>query len=842
MIASSTDLTSVVPLRKSVNYAPTRPLLQLGRMTPSEHYVCDALKERYRHFWGRDSQVRREMVSVGELVAHFIAGDQLIERDPWSGGWMIIKPQRQDESTARALNFMQFYITNCLTKWIQSNPDIVAKAARDTDEATMAAKAADIIVAHYESQFYKPWFNLQEGLQALTFGTYINRLRYDAGIKGIIGLREVVENRTVTLSNGAGYCGDCGYGGTFEEFTAMSGQMSPMVNPDAAGDVQGLMPGAEMMAGAGMMPGGICPQCGSDAVLLDQPATDSVPTVVGQEPVELGDLILEQLPFVGSWWDMRRRVEDSSWFIHQQNVSPGAIRRLLGNVKVPYGGDEITDIGQQVLRALGYSGQAIAGRATQSWRQRQDYESPTLVEMWLSPDDYADIKIKGDEETVDGEKLPTGATLGDLFPDGLVAVGLNGFAVTLGLYAENHRDHITSGVWHMKPLSGGGRGVTDTVEVQRRFNKLDSQQLAYMDAVATPAVLYDQRLLQDDEAGYLASPRATIPVTLDQLPDTRTLAQSVMPMSPMSVPGQFVQYVQQFLTQAFSTTSHVTDFTNGGIVGERNDTARAAMIADANANSVFGPILSVKGETRQRIAEMVVEQYREYFPVKRYFALGGAYGSQQGLYLSGADLSTEIRFEITRESELPQNSITKQDKVISFFSLFGGFPGYMQALQLNPELVSELGKLWNVNTQATGFDASAQLCRRRLEQVKQGYQTIAQSVGLAAPAQLPGLGGQQTPPLGIDPQILLQFIQPPISMVEKDQPGKADWFRTWLDMDEGLDAPLEVRAAVELLVQQHFQLGGLQQQVVAAQAGQAQAANESQVPKNDAGNEEREAA
>lgn len=817
-------LSRAIPLRKGVNFAPMEPLTRLGQSTPQSHYLCDALKERFKHFWGRDANVRREMISVGELVAHFLAGDQLIERDPWSGGWLVIKPQRQDESTARALNFMQFYVTNCLTKWTLSNPDIVAKAARDNDQATMAAKAADTIVAHYEAQFYKPWFNLQEALQALTFGTYINRIRYDAGVKGIIGLREIVENRNVVLSDGAGYCGDCGYGGTYQEFTAQSGLLGPDGMP--IGVSGGLVEQEPMM------PTGICPQCGSDAVLLDQPASEDIPTVTGQEPVELGDLVLESLPFAGCWWDMRSRAEWSSWFIHQQAISPGAIRRLLGNVKIPGGGDEITDIGQQVLRALGYSGQALAGRSAQSWRQNkfQDNADPTLVEMWLSPDDYADIKLKGDEQTVSGESLPSGESLAELFPDGLVAVGLNGFAVTLGVYAENHRDHIASGVWHMKPLSGAGRGVTDVVEVQRRFNKLDSQQLAYMDATATPAVLYDQRLIQDDEAGYLATPRATIPVTLDQLPETRSLQQSVMALNPQSVPGQFVQYVQQFLTQAFSTTSHVTDFTNGGIVGQRNDTARAAMIADANANSVFGPLLAVKGETRQRQAEIIVSLYRDNFPVKRWFALGGAYSGQQGVWLSGADLRSDIRFEVTRESELPQNSLNKQDRVISFFGLFGGFPGYMQALQANPELVSELGKLWNVNTQATGFDASAQLCRRRLEQVKQGYQMLAQSVGAGSAMALPGLGAEQAQPLGIDPQILLQFIQPPISIVEKDHPGKADWYRTWLDTDEGLDAPLEIRAVVELLVQMHFQFQGAQSMAIAAQTGEVQAVGRGPMP------------
>ncbi len=839
---ASNQLTGAIPLRKGQNYAPLEPLLRLGegKRQPG-HYLCDALKERYKHFWNIEALVRREMARTGELVGHFLAGDQLLDRNPWTGGWLVIKPQRQDASTQRALNLMQFYVTNCLTKWMLSNPDVVAKPGRDDDRAAMGAKAADTIVAHYESKFYKPWFNLQEALQALTFGTYINRVRYDAGVKGVTGLREIVENRTVTLGDGAGYCGDCGYGGLYGEFAR---------------------PQMPQMAGMeGMAPPGLCPQCGSEAVLLDEPPSEEIPTVVGQEPVELGEIVLDSLPLAGCWWDIQRRAEWSSWFIHQQKVSLGAVKRLLGNVKLPGEGEDIVDIGQQVIRGLGYSGQALGGSSNQPWRQtKTENEQPTLVEMWLSPEDYADIRTRGDEQTVGGEPLPPDAQLDELFPDGLVAVGLNGFAVTLGVYAERHSDHITSGVWHMRPLSGAGRGVTDMVEVQRRFNKLDSQQLAYMDAAATPAVLHDQSLIGDDEAGYLGNPRANIPVNLTQLPETRSLAQSVLQLQPASVPGQFVQYVQQFLTQAFSTTSHVTDFTNGGIVGERNDTARAAMIADANANSVFGPLLSIKGETRQRVAEMTTELYRECFPLKRFFALGGVYSEQQGIWLSGMDIPRDILFEVVRESELPQNSLTKQDKVISFFMLFGGFEGYQRALAGNPDLVAELSKLWNVNTQATGFDASAQVCRRRLEQVRQGYKMLAGQIGqmnpMGAAGQMAGpqMGtgmeqvGQISPsspmspapmqPLGFDPSILLQFIQPPVSFVEKDHPGKANFLQIWLDTDDGLNASLEERAAVELWIGQHFQMAGGQQAALAMMSGQAQAAQQSQLPPK-AGPEER---
>lgn len=787
--------SSVVPLRPGINFAPLDPLLRLGQKQDKSHYLCDALKERFKHFWNLEATTWREMASVGEMVGHFLIGDQLLERDPFSGGWLIIRPQRQDATFQRALNFVQYYVTNSLVKWKQSNPNIVAKAAKDDDRSVSAAKAADIITDHYESEFFKAWFLLQEGLQAIVFGTYINRLRYDAGIKGAVGLREIVENRTLKVGEGAGYCGDCGKMGNAAEF-------SPQ------------MEGEEMA-----MSGPMCPQCGSDAVLVDQPAEEEIPTVVGSEEVQLGDFCLETLPLLGCRFDLRKRAEWSDWFIHQQQISIGAIRRILGPVKLPSDEGASMDISESVMRGLSHSGQPLSGHTAVPWRQSFiQTDQIRLVEMWLSPDQYAEIKLQGDEQTVSGQPLPKGASLEQLFPDGLVAVGLNGFAITLGVYAEKHRDHIASGVWHMKPMSGAGRGGADMIEVQKRVNKLDSQQLNYWDAAGTPGILHEENLFDSNHTGYLGNPRSCTPVNLSQLPEGRRLADMVMQLPPASVPGQMVQYVQQFLTSAFATTSHVTDFSNGGIAGERNDTARAAMIADANANSVFGPILSVKGEVRQRIAEMLIPEYRQYFPIQRYFPLGGANSQQAGLWLSAADLDGDIKFEVTEESELPQNSISRQDRFINFFGMFGGFLGYQQAVATNPELVAELSKLWNVTTSSSGFDSTAQLCRRRIEQMKQGMQMMQ-------------MGGM------MPPDLLLQMIQPPISPFERSHLEKATFFQNWLDQDEGLEMALEFRGAVELLIQTHFEFAGMQNAAQAAQQGQVAAVGAMNGPQEPDGDE-----
>lgn len=818
---------SNVPLRKGINYAPLRPLLTLQDEKPKTSYLADCLKERWKHYYHSDKNTWSEMIRVGKLTGQMLQGDQLLVPNPWTNGWLVIKPPREDDSTERALNLMQFYVSNCISKDLLSNPDVVVKPGRDTDESEEAAKAAAIIVDHYEEKFFDPWFTIQECLLKYCFGTWITRLRHDTGIKGAVALREITENRTITLGEGAGWCGECGHGSIAQDFI---GQFD---NGEAYEEAE------------------VCPQCGSGAVMVDRPPSAEMPVVVGQEEVQLGDFCLDELPFPFCRWDLYCRPEESAWFAYQRNVPLGAIRRILGRVRIP-GGTNEQDLGLNVANALAKSGLSLSGRGKRNHQQFLNKNEVALCELWLSPDDLIDMPIRPDEETVAGahgqaDAVPEGATWADVFPEGAVAVGLNGMAVVLGFYDEQHCDRIASGVWHAKPMSGAGRGVQDMVEVQKRLNRFDSQTLDYMDSAATPATLAIKGAVEDDQAGYLGKPRSNIMVELSKIPEGKGLSDVVQFMPAQSVPGQMVQYVQQFLTQAFSTTSHQTDFSNGGLMENDNDTATGSKIADANAKSVVAPMMAVKAGHRKTVAKQVIKYYPQCFPIERYFPLGGKHGKQQGKYLSGLALQdADLRFEVTPESELPQNSETKINRTLNFFGLFGGFVPYMQAKQADPVRVANLEKLWNVQLDDDAdYDNTSQLGRRILDQMQAAYEMAQQQLqqAMAMMAQMPplalepemddtqeapemeGMGMEAGPEMlmGIDPASLLAAIQPPLLGIEPDLQGLIQYFRNWT-VGEGLEASNELRQAVAILVQQIFMMNGVQQTAIASQQGMAQAA------------------
>jgi hypothetical protein len=769
----------------ATNFAPLKPLLSLkhGGKKPAS-YIAKAIKERFDHFHRKDKDVFREIVNVGWYVNLFANGQQFPVRNPVTGSWGALPLSGNYNSDRRALNILRNVVTNLLGKWENSSPDIIIRPGRNLDTCVSAAKAADTINNYYERQFYNHWFTQQEGLMGMTFGTYIDRYRYDESKVSMSVIQDIFETKDAQFGSGLGYCADCDHFGNDSEF-----------KPQLGGD--------------GPMSRALCPQCRSTAVeVLDAPI-GQLSSVTNQVKRQVGDLVCELLPMPACRWDLTRRPEDSSWFIYRQNIPRGAVTRVLGNVLLPEGKDE-TDYGLETLRALGKQGQALGGFSGFGNTGRSDdaarTDEYTFDEMWLSPDDYADINLIGDEETVDGPPLPKGK-LTDVFPDGLCAVGLNSMTTVLALYSEQHRKHIVSGTWFMQTATGAGRGLADSVEVQKQFNTGNNQAASYMTATYSPAIGYDNQLISGNKMKYIGTPRTNIPFDLTKLPEGRSMKDAIFQFAPTAMPNQFFNYFQDFLGFLMKKTSGASDYDQGdpGITAN-NTTATAAEIDQGNADSFNEPIFLIKGDCRKRGAELTINLFCQHFPMKRYFDLGGKYGEQQGIELSSADVKADLSFELDKGSVMPKGPYTRRKNLMSFYGVLGGAEGVATMEQTNPRLLNNTAQEFDVDLEINDYDAVAELCRRRLEQMKQ-----ALKIGVT------------------DPQLLVsEAIRPPISSKELDLAQKGKWFASWLSTDEGLNSPMPLRAAAELLVD--GQIAGATQQDAEAALQQGTIAAAAQAP------------
>jgi hypothetical protein len=715
--------------------------------------------------------------------------------NPFPGGraWIPYAVRgRGTDNERRALSIFQYHTSGNLEKWLNSNPDIVVRPGVEADDAREPAEAAKIVVDHYENKFYEARITQAECLEGLTFGSYIWRLRVDPTLKSVTAYRQIFENREVKIGEGWGKCGECPKEGSAEEFV------------DRGEGEYG------------------CPSCGGDAVVVPA-ASEEVPQEVGREKVELGDFRLDLVPFPSCRWDLRFHADESPWLIIRRRTTTAALRQLLGNVRLPEG-DGGTDL--DVLDRLANAGQARAGHSSQGHKSRYK-DAATVDEWWASPDEYGDIILLKDAETVSGHTVKASVPLGEQFGGRVCFLGLNRMTTLLGVYAEDHQAHVVQGKWYAKAGTGAGRGLQDLTEVQKVFNSDHQKTHNYLRSVATPAMLVASEVLgEEGKSRYIGTPGENIPVAMSKLAEGVSLDQLVRPaFQATGVPAQFFEFTYNRLGEFAQFASHFLPFTSG-MPGVDNKTATGANITQAATNALYTPVLSVKGEVRKLVAEKLIKLYPKHFPVDRYFPLGGKHSKHSGKWLSGANLDTDLVFEVVTDSWLPRNSYTKRQDYASFgqtAQMLAAIPEY-----LTPNRLAELERAFDLEVTSEAKNVAESLCFRRVRQMQQVASLIQDPlmlVGVQPGTQVDPASGQEVP----TGQLVVTgqgAIQPPVSQAEPAHSVKRQWLMEYLDSDDGLEAPPHMRQAIEVLVMLHTQFDTQQASFLAGAAGAVQVAGQ----------------
>lgn len=785
-------LSKQYPSYDGRNWAPIKPLLALketnGHNSPyAQHYIADAIREKYQEYVKKDEMSWREMISVGQMIALFIEGKQILDWNPFTYSWTQAKTSQYNPQNIKAVNFMQYYCTNWQGKWGSSNPDVVTSARSTKDQDVARARKANNVAEYLERTLYGSssgaWYKYHEGMLAQCFGWYGNRVRvsYEGNCQTV--MKPVLQDQEFTIGQGYGKCHDCEYTGSeFEQMPISETESMP-----------------------------VCKNCGSAGVIYEPPATEIKQIQTGSEQITLPKIIAEQIPFPAARWDMRYRAEDSSWALYEYEGSEASIKRIVGEIRLPEG-DTSNTFGLDAVNELGSMGSPMGGRSDTPQKKRT---GPTISEFYLSAEDLYDIKVRGDEQTVEGDSLPVGARLSDLFPEGVCAQGINGFSLLWGLYSEHHSRTWSSGVYHMKPLSGTGRGVADATEIQKRFNRFDSQAVRWMQTRATPATLHAEGAIPANKRHLLSQPDVDIPISLQNFPEIKSVKDLVHPLQGESIPGDMLQYTYQHLQGFMQLAYHITDLSSGGRSPiADNKTATGAEILDANADALFHPTLDIKAEVSVDTVHKAFDMWCRYTPVRTYVSVRSKAGSgARGMDISGPEVEGDYDWDFVPGSQQPKNRLTRRRDRMAFYGLFGGITGYIQAKQMAPQEVAQAERDFDMDFATNDFDEIGEMCRKRYEFAKellQRSQQLTETLGQAYGVPLPEP----------NPMFILPEVEPSMLVTEGDLPAKAMWFQRLLDTTEGQEMTTAERNLVSALIEGTMMLA--QGQEIGLQQGMAE--------------------
>jgi hypothetical protein len=740
-----------VPLaRTAQNFAPRKPLDDTVRnkklpKTPTKFE--QSIREWYQSKLNYEKLAWEEMISMAQLVAMFRKGQQLLVRRPYGPGYYV-RPVK-DDSTDRqtAMNLMSFHSQVSEAKVIASNPTVSMRAGDDTPEAIAAAQACRPTVDNYETEWYTAKFSRREAIRFLTDGMVIHQVRWNPFKGGYEVQERKVSRQEVMIDPGAGICADCQHEADADEF-----------QPSEYGNK--------------------CPNCGSEAVDVRKSVKQNLPQIGMGAKKLAGEPEIISSPFASWRWDLSRDLELSSWAIKRQRITQGAINLMLGNVTVPDSASS-EDYGLELVHAVTYGGQAFQGISHTANNQSQWDKRPTMVEAWMSAEDQATIECE-EGDTICGVTMPKGR-MSDFFKGAPVClVGLNDMSLIVGTFAnESHMQEVETAQWFMDAESGGGRGMEDTAAVQKRFNAVDGHVYKGLATTATPPVFVDMRMIKEDTGQYLFKPGVNHDVNLSMLPVGMKLPDAIYMPSPGAVSQQYIQYGSQFLMQMLTMSSLSVDFSEN-VLPVDNRTATGAQITAQLANSLYGPMLISKGESRVGIAKKIVSLVAKHGVASRFFP---GKSNARGRSVSGQDLKGKVIFELVENSHLPVTPFSQQSDVQNMFLAYGNAQVAMEIKKADPEFFRATSKPYNINWGSESDDSISTLCLSRLEQMKQALQA------------------------GVDdPNMLTQMIRPPVSMYEPKQAEKKQWWSDWLDLDSAQKSPQVLRQAAEAMYNLHLNL------------------------------------
>ena len=756
-----------INLPGGVNFAPQKPLVDLrdssdpaaAEKTVQQHWLVKELKAKYEELIGRQKPAWRSLVAAGQINGLFIMGEQILRINTYNGMPRIDTPNRHDPTHVRCINKLQSYCTQMQAKWKSSKPDIVVEPYSNDDRAIAQSEKANAVVDYLQKKFFTTWFDLTEGLDNQIWGWYGRMVQPDFTQKSLFAFREILGEKIVPVGKAYAKCDKCGYMGDQKKTKKIAGR-------------------ADFDA---------CPECESLEFDFQGPLEVKIPAPVGREKVFLPEIVCRSLDFAATRWDLRHKFEESSWAIVERAVDESVVREVLGSIRFPEG-ESGNDFGLEALDLLATRGAAFGGRTTNA---KEKEKKTVITEMYLSASDLFDIRVGTDEKTVEGTTLPAKKRLSEVFPEGCTVVGINGMALILGIYRGTHQDSSASGVFHLRPRSGAGRGIDDAREVQKQFNRRYSQVDAFMGTRGTPPILSVENAIEPRYKEMLSNPKAVIPVKLQNFPEVRSVGDLISPLQGESVPGDLLSVTFDRLEDMLQTSYHVLNF-SGGNPRADNKTATGAEILDADSQEIVSPMLAVKAECNLDTVRKGFYKWCRLTPVARFIPFkerdsSGGYG----ITVAGRDVDGEYNWGWVPGSEAPKTRYTENQKRIGFFGLFGGVQNYFLLKQQFPRDVAELQRDFDVNLKTDSYDGVTESCRLRLSNA-----LLMLRAQFASAERLSGLGIESAPNYAG----IIRDVQPKLLAAEGRLPEKWKWFQNLLDSDEGLKMAPEERDLVAAFV------------------------------------------
>lgn len=744
-------------LTKGQNFAPAEPLKhakQTLRDKNSSSSTNSFFREICQTIEQADEPAWRQHLAQGQVISTLRAGKLILKRDLAGDGYVFLRPTPQRNLQDRS-NYPIFpsISEDLKAKWERIRPVMNARSFGDGYKAEIQRNTLDRLIRCYFKDIFTKPYEMNEALSAQDFGTYITKFWYDQQLNQMRQLMPILQDESRVVHPGYGGCLTCPFEGVPEDFSK-TGAPVPQ-----------------------------CPECGGyqTTKLLD-PQVVQAKQVVDVEEVVQGDIRGALLNFPACKYDLRVMVHESSYFRYEQYMPLRLARSLFGDLNFQTedgGGDHY---GLEIMDAL-----SNRGGNTETTGASDLYYSPTELsqrvvhrEYYIKPEWYAGFRLRQDEQTVSGMRLPAGVPFEELFPNGICLTGFNDMYLQTGFFAEAPR--LAAGLYYVMSFSGLGKGLSDGVDIAKDMSEMYSMAMADVKRHGASGVVVDKGLgLSKRQVSQMFRPEGVVFANIKKA-GFRSAQEAVTKLQFEAINPVLPQMMIQ-TANLLNLVSLSGDFSEGTLQQVDIDTLGGQQLATAKEEGKKGAIIAMKSYHREESAAHICELVREHMKMPRYYpSANDRQGATKGKWISGADLPEQIKFDANPDSAIAQSTYEKRLAVRELIKDAGGIIPLAQLCQADPVMAAFYAEQFGAEIPTLNQEELWLVCLARMENVKRLSQFFN------------------------DPAEILANLEKPLFKDEHAHLLKADFLSQVLDDDEVATWPPSARGAAQLLIKTHRDL------------------------------------
>ncbi len=686
----------------------------------------------------------------------------------------------------KAHNWIRGYVRGMVTQWTLARAELYVRAIptdQASDIAQGIAEAGNKILDYHQVELLTEEFRQREIMN----GAFSGQLwRYTFPVFKDRGKQKPVFEQQDVQTPGMYQCADCGQGGSDEELLEQA-----------------------------------CPYCGGDNLAVQPGSSMQIPTVVGYEPVYEPEWTCLTVPDYQLKYDRTVLDEkDATWLRWRLRMRPEVVKQELHNWNLAHDRDTTdpaTWIDQRLKESTGNDqGYVIQRRGPLGSGERQDIDFINVEHFWLQPCWYANFPpLQTDFVFANGEKIPAGETIINVYPDGLYVLMVTDQPVHMPPPGEDFRDYWLHTPVVLIPGRMEGDGlVDDLITPQKTVNDARALKEYNMKFIAGGGLIYNASAITREgipSKPFEAGPtKPGVPIDYDVNKAVAAVPRPPLGSEPFAIDKEMREEME-WQTAVFPTSVGMADTGEGA-----GGTATEANLKNQGARAQRAPELALFATFEAQWGFQLLKQFQKYATDPLYIAFKGENGEQEGDWFKGADLPKTFQVRVRPRSYIPKGEAERRNDWLGAMQTCGGPQGVLTLAQ-SPQgirFLKEVEERFNVNLDLAETNLAFRIARSRIEALKQ-----------ILPA-----AGQQEQAMGVPgASLAIAMSDPHVAPDQENDPHAqlGQFYEHWVLTDEGQKARIEdpaLYAAVTMMKQ------ACKQGLVAQQQEQQMLAIQSQAP------------